>query len=97
LKNNLFCAFFVVFFVYHHLIYLIKVKLLLSKINTELLACTVFFQFSGDSEDGDGGSDNEGCDSKDGDGGRDNDGCDDEEDDENSITNSLSPYYTESF
>ena len=51
---------FVLFFVYHHLIYLEKVKLLLSKIkNTELLACAVSFQFPGDSENGDDGSDND--------------------------------------
>jgi hypothetical protein len=81
LKTNLFRAFFILFFVYRHLIYLKKVKLLLSKIkNTELLVCVVSFQFPGDSEYGDGGSDN--------------DGGSDEEDDENSITNSLSPYST---
>jgi hypothetical protein len=48
--------------------------------NTELLACAVSFQFRGDSKDSDGGSDNDG-------GG--------DEEDENNITNSLSPYSTE--
>jgi hypothetical protein len=48
--------------------------------NTELLACAVSFQFPGDSEDSDGGSDN-GV-------------CGDKEDDENRITDSSSPYST---
>ena len=48
--------------------------------NAELLPCAVSFQFPGGSEYCDWGNDNE--------------HCGDEEDDENRITNNLSPYST---